>query len=140
MGNIVLKAFKIYIMKHSLLWGLIFNIIACTPQENFPNSPTNSQPSASTIKQFIDYDKAKQIVQNKEYLTCQQNRDCTKIATPVCSIFSATNFTYKHHAQQYFDTMERAIECKIPTQTLDDFNVICQNYQCTLIEKNPTQK
>lgn len=140
MGNIVLKAFKIYIMKHSLLWGLIFNIIACTPQENLPNSPTNSQPSASTIKQFIDYDKAKQIVQNKEYLTCQQNSDCTKITTSACGISFPTNLSHQHHAQHYSDNIERAVGCEPPTQTLNHFDSICQNYQCTLIEKNPTQK
>lgn len=131
-------------IKKSLLCVLMLNIIACTPQENVSNTQTNSQINAksqtSSTKQFIDYDTAKHIIQNEKHLTCQKDSDCTKIATPVCRIFSATNLTYQHHTQYYFDTMERAIECKIPTQTLDDFNTICQNHQCTLIDKNPILK
>lgn len=124
----------------TLLFMLILVMISCTPQGNPPNSQTNTKSQVSTTEQFIDYDKLKQVIQDEKHLICQKDSDCTKITTSACGISFPTNLSHQHHAQHYSDNIERAVGCEPPTQTLDDFNVICQNYQCTLIEKNPTQK
>lgn len=128
-------------IKYLSIFGLMVMLIGCddilhTSIVSQNQTTPKTAQETSFASQSLDYEQLEKIMHDEQYLSCQADTECTKIQTKACQVAYASNVKYKQHTQDYFDMMERAVEYIPPNKTLDDFDVICQEKICTLIDKS----